>query len=117
MQSEKAIGYSAFVFGVLIILVTLYMGYGLYNSMMAYARAPPPQPQQQNSTAQSISSAIYSAIGNHLPTSNLFFYFLDILLLFLFASIGYKIAALGIHMNSSIKQPGNSKVVKNGKQA
>ncbi|MCL4387839.1 hypothetical protein M1567_01650 [Candidatus Marsarchaeota archaeon] len=105
MQSEKAIAYTAFVAGVLIILITLYMGYGLYGTIIAAASSPhnTTTPASNGSLNQSISSAISSAIGAHLPSSGVFFLLLDIILLFLFANIGYKIAILGVHMNASAK--------------
>ncbi|MEM0154890.1 MAG: hypothetical protein QW814_03605 [Methanothrix sp.] len=104
MQSEKAVGYAVFALGIAILLITLYIGYGLYQFISVQSK----QPQQvvaapQNSTAQNISSAISGAIGQSLPPKSDFLYIIEIIFLFLFANIGYKIAILGVHMNSSKK--------------
>ena len=117
MQSEKTIAYVAFAIGVLIILFTLYMGYGLYGTIITQANAPiASSSASSGSLNQSISSAINSAIGSHLPSSGVFL-LLDIILLFLFANIGYKIAILGVHMNASVKaRQENVSRDKNGKK-
>ena len=118
MQSEKTIAYVAFAIGVLIILFTLYMGYGLYGTIITQANAPiASSSASSGSLNQSISSAINSAIGSHLPSSGVFLLLLDIILLFLFANIGYKIAILGVHMNASVKaRQENVSRDKNGKK-
>ena len=117
MQSEKTIAYVAFAIGVLIILFTLYIGYGLYDTIITQANAPiASSSASSGSLNQSISSAINSAIGSHLPSSGVFL-LLDIILLFLFANIGYKIAILGVHMNASVKaRQENVSRDKNGKK-
>ena len=120
MQSEKTLAYAAFAIGVLIILFTLYMGYGLYGTIMAKANAPSSVTTSSSASSlnQSISSAISSAIGAHLPSSGTFLLLLEIILLFLFANIGYKIAILGVHMNASAKvRQENISRDKNGKKS
>ena len=120
MQSEKTIAYAAFAAGVLIILFTLYTGYGLYGAIMSQANSPQgtSPPASSGSLNQSIGSAINGAISSHLPSSGVFLLLLDIMLLFLFANIGYKIAILGVHMNASAKaRQENVSGDKNGKKS
>ncbi|MCL4404651.1 MAG: hypothetical protein M1544_03920 [Candidatus Marsarchaeota archaeon] len=118
MQSEKALGYAVFILGLAILLVTLYFGYGLYDSIKAQAASPQVavSASQNNATVQAISSAVSEAIGQHLPSNQDFLYIIEIILLFLLANIGYKVAILGVHMNSSRRAEAAAAGAKNAKR-
>ncbi|MFP3289065.1 MAG: hypothetical protein RXO35_01375 [Candidatus Micrarchaeota archaeon] len=86
------LGYTLIALGVIILLATFFIGYGLYASLNSEGYTPlPNQP--------SINSSI-STLTNTLATTakETGFIFLQILILFLFASIGYKFADLGVKL-------------------
>ncbi len=86
------------VVGILIILFSLYLGYGLYESVISKAYSPVQQ-QGQGSGINATLSNINSSLGTLTLNVSTFIYFgVAVLLLFLFASIGYKIVDLGIKM-------------------
>lgn len=86
------------VVGILIILFSLYLGYGLYESAISKAYSPVQQ-QGQGSGINATLSNINSSLGTLTLNVSTFIYFgVAVLLLFLFASIGYKIVDLGIKM-------------------
>ena len=85
------------IIGVLLIILSFILGYGMYTSLhQAQITQQTPQINGNNITNsfnQFASSLSYSINGP-------IYYAIEIILLFLFASIGYKIADLGIRLNS-----------------
>ncbi|MGC8479879.1 MAG: hypothetical protein ACP5M9_04435 [Candidatus Micrarchaeia archaeon] len=84
------------VLGVILIVITFIMGYSLYNS------AKQIQLTQQNNISGNNITESFNQFVNNLnytltgPISDA----IQIIILFLFGSIGYKIADLGIRINS-----------------
>ncbi len=82
--------------GIIIILATLYMGYELYLGIQ--------KTSAQQALAPSVGGSVNASIGdlstNLSNTINSSSYSLvEVVILFLFASIGYKVAAIGIKIN------------------
>ncbi len=81
--------------GVALILITLCIGYVLYTNV---EQANALQQKQQNT--QSLNASVgylSSGITNIVKTSA--YYIVEVIILFLFASIGYKIASIGMEVN------------------
>ena len=92
------------IIGILIIFATLYIGYNLYENIQLNNII-----EQTSPTSTSSTSTINSTLNNMnlninetIKTSTN--YLIEIMLLFLFASIGYKIAYLGITINKGKSQ-------------
>ncbi|MDE1761808.1 MAG: hypothetical protein KGH59_00295 [Candidatus Micrarchaeota archaeon] len=99
------VGYALIAIGIALLLFAFLLGYGLYisfgNSASSYL------PQQTSTTPNSLASlnaSVSGAIGAFtqntysLVRSDIYMG-LEIAVLFLFASIGYKISLLGVKMN------------------
>lgn len=88
----KIFGYAMITFGIILLLIAFLLGYGLYQSLNGEAFGP-----MQAQGGQSINSTL-SSFTNNLTTviKETSYIFLQIIVLFLFASIGYKFAYLGI---------------------
>ena len=91
--------------GVVILDVTLYLGYGLYVAVMqagaSTAQQKPANVTVSNSASLSMSTIIgvvVSAVAAQMPFAKYMSYAIDAIILALFASIGFKISELGIHM-------------------
>ncbi|MEM0201172.1 MAG: hypothetical protein QXD23_02090 [Candidatus Micrarchaeaceae archaeon] len=94
------------VIGVLIIVITFILGYGLYNSTKQMQLLQSSVAISGNNITNS-----FNQLATNISTSlnGPFYIIIDIIILFLFASIGYKIADLGIRINSIIEITPNSK--------
>ncbi len=88
------IGYVLIAIGIILLLFTFLVGYGLYQSLNSE------QYMTQTPQNSNITVSIYSLTNNLSNTAKeTGFIFLQIILLFLFANIGYKFVYLGIKMN------------------
>ncbi|MGC8538896.1 MAG: hypothetical protein ACP5MK_03450 [Candidatus Micrarchaeia archaeon] len=95
-------GYALITIGILVILFTFYLGYSMYNSIGYSLQAQPRATSQSNASINSTISSISNSINSVTSqVSSMGYIVIQILLLFLFASIGYKIADLGIKTNSA----------------
>ncbi len=85
------------VLGVLLIVVAFFMGYGLYNSASNYSLL-----QSSNKISGNNITNSFNSLANDISTvlTGPTYEVIQIIILFLFASIGYKIADLGIRLNS-----------------
>lgn len=84
------LGYSLVLLGILIIIFAFILGYGLYLSL-------PSSQSTYQINATGINDSVKSAlenINNNVNTN--LSYSIKIILFFFFASVGYKIADLGI---------------------
>ena len=87
-------------------MVTLFLGYGLYQSVQ---RAEVLQQQASpgitsiNASVGNLSSGIIETIRSGA------YYLVEVVILFLFASIGYKIALIGMEINEGIVPSGRNK--------
>ncbi|MCL5008601.1 MAG: YdgA family protein [Candidatus Marsarchaeota archaeon] len=90
------------IVGVAIILLALYLGYTVYTDVQA-ANALQPQ-QQQSANINASISALTSNASSSIRTSS--YYIIEVLILFLFASIGYKISLIGTKINIEDKSDG-----------
>ena len=92
------LGYALLGIGIAILVITLLLGYGIY----------------QNETTQSIfqstsavsGSNLTAVVGNTLanylsPLNSSIYTIIAIIVLFLFATIGYKLALLGVNILNS----------------
>ncbi|MDE1768677.1 MAG: hypothetical protein KGH67_03740 [Candidatus Micrarchaeota archaeon] len=109
-NDNKGIGRALLILGVIILLFTLYEAYSLYDQAVTgnlfanlIAQTPHPEPQINVSNLSSpkqieasMLSAIASQMVSQIPIQQDFSFIIAILLLGLFASIGYKLASLGI---------------------
>ena len=89
-----ALGDTLEAVGIAVLALTLYYGYELYSGIGGISVLPT---LPSNVT---ISKSIGSLVTGLLSSSNSFMtLLLKVIVLFLFANIGYKFVALGIHMN------------------
>jgi len=95
--------------GVIVILAALYLGYSLYTSVQSNNTLQ----TQTQAGAGSINSS-FSSLSNNISNTIRVnaYYLIEIVVLFLFASIGYKIALIGMTINRDETQI----VVKSAKQ-
>jgi hypothetical protein len=98
------IGYSLIAIGIILLLFTFLVGYGLYQSLNSEQYTP--QTTQSSNITSSISS-LTNSLGTTAKETG--FIFLQIILLFLFANIGYKFVYLGIKMNGQDNGSGSRK--------
>ncbi|MGB9732695.1 MAG: hypothetical protein ACP5P2_01215 [Candidatus Micrarchaeia archaeon] len=88
------LGYFLIALGVVLLLLTFLMGYGLYESLSTQSYVQSGQPSPSN-----VTGAISSLTSNlSLTARETGFIFLEIIVLFLFANIGYKLSYLGIKL-------------------
>jgi hypothetical protein len=117
MEQREGIGYVLLIAGIALILYSFYTGIGLYNSFQSsFAAAQSIQQSQYQSQSQSSNGSINSAIGalsglggigsslETLTSSGLYMYGM-VILLFLFATIGFKISLLGINVMKTEQKP------------
>ncbi len=98
MEMSEIIGYALLLVGILILVFDLVIGYNAYTALSG--NLPVMMPQQ--GTQSNLNSTIKS-LGDLVPTLSLLgtsdtALLISVVLLFLFASIGYKIAVIGIRM-------------------
>ena len=85
------------VIGVLIIVITFILGYGLYTSTNQAKLLQP----SGNISSNNITNS-FNELATNISTNlnGPIYTIVDVIILFLFASIGYKIADLGIRINA-----------------
>lgn len=105
MNYKNIVGIGLLAAGVVILLVTLGMGYGLYKTVINTGKVSVTQTPTNitltNGTAPSMATivgAVVSAMASQLPIARYTSEVLATVILALFASIGYKMARLGIQM-------------------
>lgn len=104
MAYNSKIGNVVFAAGVVILLFTFYEAYSLYAHMLALSSQPPAPISLNNTSANSVGAALAGALSSALPSESLFYAMLAIFVLFVFGSIGYKVAKLGLEMKGLDKQ-------------
>ena len=95
-------GNALIVAGIAVLLVVLYLGYSFYNSVssMQFTTSV-----ATTSDSSSVASAVNTLVNGLLSNTNSYFIvIIKIILLFLFASIGYKFAILGINENKAVAE-------------
>jgi len=115
---EKPFGYVLIVVGVLILLFTFYEAYVLFNGFLQGSLLPAPNLSNatqltlsMNGTNSTLEQTIIGQIGQGIASNilrafpiNIYLGFmLAIVILGVFASIGYKIAKLGIELNKALR--------------
>ncbi len=97
MAATTYIGYALIGLGVIIILFSLLLGYGIYVSASSnlndIALISPSGGNTINGSVSILSSNLQSTATTGTYAA------IEVIVLFLFASIGYKLAYLGIQMN------------------
>lgn len=94
------LGDSLMAIGIVLLAATLFLGYGIYSNPSTPASMPV-------GNATTVNGALNSIIGNMtLALSSETAVFIRIILLFLFASVGYKFVSLGISANRTEKPQG-----------
>ncbi len=88
-------GYILLAVGLLLLAFTFLLGYGLYQTFISSSFSYTGQKVSGDNLTAVVGSALGSIASN--ANSNLYSV-ISIILLFLFASIGYKIAFLGIRL-------------------
>jgi len=97
-------GNALIVAGIVVLLVVLYLGYSFYNSVSSM-QFTTSVATTSGSGSSSVSSAVNALVNGLLSNTNSYFIvIIKIILLFLFASIGYKFAALGINENKAVAE-------------
>lgn len=91
--------------GILIIVFALFLGYGLYQAQQSPSKVPLQNSQSAsiNSSISSLTTDLGTTLNNNMGT------FIRLIILYLFANIGYKIAYLGIEMRDKEPKPKNTK--------
>lgn len=124
MQNNEIAGYATIAIGVLLLLFTFYQAYTLYlnpfvniGGFSGYLNVNTAQPSGSNpsnasSIASGIGSSIVSSLIRSIPLNAYFFVTTEVLLLFVFASIGYKFTKLGLNLINRHVQPSTSKAQK-----
>lgn len=98
---SKTLGYLMVFVGIAILFMDLAVGYGLYKSINTEASSLY-VPHSNYSTINSALGGLVNSIGSPIHYST--YTTMEIVVLFLFASIGYKFTALGISMLSAFKE-------------
>lgn len=94
-MASAYVGYALLVTGIAILMLTMLVGYGQYQTVVSGGNSY----QQQKVSGGNITQVVGSALGNISSSANSSIYMIiSVILLFLFANIGYKISFLGIKM-------------------
>ncbi len=105
-HSTIKIGYVLLVLGVSILLFTFYEAYGIFSLFIngnIFAQPAQPSVNLGSAPASNISetglvNALLGGIINAFPIGKYFSYLLGVIVLGVFASIGYKFAKIGVDM-------------------
>lgn len=103
MGNKQTYGYVLLLIGIAILGFVFYIAYNMFTFVYALAQAPSSPVSIGNVSATNLPSAIATSALNSLPSRNLIYYIISIMLLFLFASIGFKFSELGIKLLHNIK--------------
>ncbi|MEM3839126.1 MAG: hypothetical protein QXF01_00920 [Candidatus Micrarchaeaceae archaeon] len=101
-----ALGYALIGIGIAIILIALVLGYGIYaNAHDSLGSLALPAGHGFGATNSSINGSVSSLTGSLKETALAGTYtIIEIIALFLIASIGYKLAYLGIQANGNSRR-------------
>ena len=97
-MDSRYLGYALFVLGLLLILLALLLGYGLYISLSSYSPVYAPLAGSNSSIPASINNFSFSLSSQF---SVIFVSAIKVGLFFLFASVGYKFATIGMELVES----------------
>ncbi|MGC8587157.1 MAG: hypothetical protein ACP5K9_02615 [Candidatus Micrarchaeia archaeon] len=89
------LGYSLIAIGLALLVFTFILGYGLYMSFSSSSTGYMPTAQASANVSSAVST-LTNSINQSVRDS--VYMLLEIVVLFLFASIGYKIAYLGVSL-------------------
>ncbi len=94
-MASAYVGYALLGVGIAILMLTLLIGYGQYQTVESGGNSY----QQQKVSGGNITAVVGSALGNISSSANSSMYMIiSVVLLFLFANVGYKVSFLGIKM-------------------
>ncbi len=97
----SASGNALIVAGILVLAGVIYIGYTLYLGINSVSLTVLPNLPAN----ESVSKSVNALVSGLLSSSNSFLLvFLKVIILFLFAGIGYKLAALGISQNKAVAE-------------
>jgi len=95
-MASPYIGYGLLGLGLLMLVLTFLMGYGVYQNAQAASMITQ---TGQKVSGDNLTAVVGSVLQNAAsPIDSSIYTIISIVVLFLFASIGYKIALLGVHM-------------------
>jgi hypothetical protein len=95
-MASPYIGYALLATGLLILIFTLLLGYAIYQNVRAESMITA---TNQNVAGNNVTAVIGSVLENATsPLDSSIYTIISIVVLFLFASVGYKIALLGVHI-------------------
>ncbi len=128
MQHNEIVGYAIIALGALLLLFTFYQAYALYlnpfinignfsgyiNVNTGHQAYPSSNSNLSSSSLESgIASSLAASLISSIPLNAYFFVTTEVLLLFVFASIGYKFTKLGLDLiNQQHALPGTPKAQK-----
>ncbi|MGC8648720.1 MAG: hypothetical protein ACP5UN_00665 [Candidatus Micrarchaeia archaeon] len=102
MDLKKIMGYALIIVGLIIIIFVFATGYSLYQNTISAVNFIQPSVGLNGSIGVKVNSTLASlnSIGPEFRYigENGMYLFISVLLLFLFAGIGYKIAFIGVQM-------------------
>lgn len=91
-MASAYIGYALLAVGIVLLIITFLLGYGVYQNATADSMIQQSSKMAGNNLTAVIGSSIQSATA---PIDSGIYAIISIAVLFLFASIGYKMALLG----------------------
>ncbi len=91
--------------GILIIVFALFLGYGLYQAQQNISKLPSQTSQSAsiNSSISNLTTDLGTTLNNNMGT------FIRLIILYLFANIGYKLASLGIELQGKDQKTKSTK--------
>lgn len=96
IMASVYVGYALLAVGLLMLVFTFLLGYGIYQNATSASMIAT---TNQKVTGNNITAVVGSILQNATsPLDSSIYTVISIVVLFLFASIGYKIAILGINM-------------------
>ncbi len=103
-MAVQYLGYILIGLGIAIILLALVLGYGVYISASGNINSAALASPSRNSTINGSVSTLASNLQNTATVGT--YTAIEIAVLFLIASIGYKLSYLGLQMNGRQSTPG-----------
>lgn len=97
-MASPYLGYALLAVGLIMLVFTFLLGYGIYQTAIAGGLTTPTVNISGNNITAVVGSALQSVT---LPLNSTIYIAISIAVLFLFASIGYKIAMIGIKILDS----------------
>ena len=103
MENNRIYGYILILIGLFILGFVFYIAYSMFTALYALAQLPSNPVNLSNVNASDITSAIATNLVNSIPSKNLVYYIISIMLLFLLASIGFKFSEIGVKLLHNIR--------------